>query len=50
MALLEAKRRFQVIEDGKPTVSDGLLAQMVGQALTSVLDLSGSRDTVSPNR
>lgn len=35
MALLEAKRRFQVVEDGKPIVSDGLLAQMVGQALIS---------------
>ena len=50
VALLEAKRRFQVIEDGKPTVSDGLLAQMVGQALTLLVDDSESRRTVSPNR
>ena len=41
VALLEAKRRFQDIGDGKPTVSDDLLAQMVGQALTSCVDIGG---------
>lgn len=35
VALLEAKRRLLAIQDGKPTVSDGSLAQMVGQALLS---------------
>lgn len=48
VALLEAKRRFQVVEDGKPTVSDGVLAQMAGQALTLLLDESHRK--VSPNR
>ncbi|KAK4034278.1 hypothetical protein C8A01DRAFT_39245 [Parachaetomium inaequale] len=38
VALVEAKRSFQAIEEGRPTVSDGLLAQMVGQALLTRLD------------
>lgn len=37
VALVEAKRHFQVIEEGRPTVSDRLLAQMAGEALASVL-------------
>ena len=43
VALIEAKRRFQVIEDGRPTVSDGLLAQMVGQALTLLVSRGPER-------
>jgi hypothetical protein len=38
VALMEAKRCFQAIENGRPTVSDGLLAQMAGQALLSLVD------------
>lgn len=37
VALLEAKRRFQLIEDGKPSISDEPLAQMTGQALLALL-------------
>ncbi|KAL7946513.1 hypothetical protein V8C42DRAFT_320874 [Trichoderma barbatum] len=33
VALLEGKRAFQTIVDGKPKVSDELLAQLVGEAL-----------------
>ncbi|TFB03498.1 hypothetical protein CCMA1212_004377 [Trichoderma ghanense] len=33
VALLEAKRAFQPIQDGRPTVSDELLGQIVGEAL-----------------
>ncbi|KAH6853783.1 hypothetical protein B0I37DRAFT_409920 [Chaetomium sp. MPI-CAGE-AT-0009] len=46
VALMEAKRCFQVIEEGRPTVSDGLLAQMAGQALLVLLDKT--QKTVSP--
>ncbi|AEO70395.1 d7e97f78-b2a0-49c4-900a-46db6049e10d [Thermothielavioides terrestris] len=45
VAMLEAKRCFQAIDDGKPVVSDGLLAQMVGQAVVSLLD--EEQETVS---
>ncbi|KAH6650724.1 hypothetical protein F5144DRAFT_637880 [Chaetomium tenue] len=38
VALMEAKQRFQDFEDGKPVISDGLLAQMAGQALLVLLD------------
>ncbi|KAL6692145.1 hypothetical protein J3F84DRAFT_384339 [Trichoderma pleuroticola] len=33
VALLEGKRAFQTIVDGKPKISDELLAQLVGEAL-----------------
>ncbi|KAK4081660.1 uncharacterized protein Triagg1_2401 [Trichoderma aggressivum f. europaeum] len=33
VAILEAKRAFQTIQNGSPTISDELLAQMVGEAL-----------------
>ncbi|KAL7937882.1 hypothetical protein V8C35DRAFT_276308 [Trichoderma chlorosporum] len=33
VAIVEAKRTFQTIENGTPTISDELLAQMVGEAL-----------------
>ncbi|EAS32413.3 uncharacterized protein CIMG_03437 [Coccidioides immitis RS] len=33
VAILEAKRSFQAIADSRPTVSDELLAQIVGEAL-----------------
>ncbi|PGH00718.1 hypothetical protein AJ79_08138 [Helicocarpus griseus UAMH5409] len=35
VALVEAKRSFQDIRDGSPTVSDELLAQIVGEALAA---------------
>ncbi|EAQ93269.1 predicted protein [Chaetomium globosum CBS 148.51] len=38
VALMETKQRFQDLEDGKPVISDGLLAQMAGQALLVLLD------------
>ncbi|KAK3300396.1 uncharacterized protein B0H64DRAFT_428476 [Chaetomium fimeti] len=39
VALLEVKRYLQVFEEGKPPIiSDGLLAQMAGQALLVLLD------------
>lgn len=33
MALFESKRLFQHVKNGEPTVSDGLLSQVVGVAL-----------------
>ncbi|KAL6881287.1 hypothetical protein J3F83DRAFT_765501 [Trichoderma novae-zelandiae] len=33
VAIVEAKRTFQAIHNGRPTVSDGLLGQIVGEAL-----------------
>ncbi|KAL8382859.1 hypothetical protein RB595_006573 [Gaeumannomyces hyphopodioides] len=33
IALVEAKRRFETVQDGKATISDGLLGQAVGEAL-----------------
>ncbi|KAL7804651.1 hypothetical protein V8C44DRAFT_352788 [Trichoderma aethiopicum] len=33
VAIVEAKRTFQAIRDGRPTVSDELLGQIVGEAL-----------------
>jgi hypothetical protein len=38
VAMLEAKRTFQTIVDGAPTVSDRVLAQMVGEALALQFD------------
>jgi hypothetical protein len=38
VALMEAKRRFQNVGDGKPVVWDEVLAQMTGQALLALLD------------
>ncbi|KAK2803531.1 hypothetical protein FQN50_006966 [Emmonsiellopsis sp. PD_5] len=35
VALLEAKRSFQVIDEGHPTVSDEFLGQVVGEALAA---------------
>lgn len=43
VAILEGKRTFQNLDDGKPTVSDKVLAQMVGEALAL------KRDTAIPN-
>ncbi|KFY98360.1 hypothetical protein V500_01725 [Pseudogymnoascus sp. VKM F-4518 (FW-2643)] len=37
VALLEAKRRFQCIENGKPVISDNCLAQMTCEALVARL-------------
>ncbi|KAM0259658.1 hypothetical protein ACHAQJ_003237 [Trichoderma viride] len=48
VALLEAKRTFQQINDGKPVVSDDLLGQVAGEALAlrSSGNQSISRDNV----
>lgn len=45
--LLEGKGSFQAIENGKPSVPDNLLAQLVGQALA--LKRSEKHSSVSPN-
>lgn len=41
VAILEAKRTFQQIIDGKPMVSDDLLGQVTGEALA--LRISGKQ-------
>lgn len=40
VAILEAKRGFQEVDEGVSTISDELLAQVVGEALA--LRLSGT--------
>ncbi|UKZ80961.1 hypothetical protein TrVFT333_008726 [Trichoderma virens FT-333] len=50
VALLEGKRAFQTIVDGKPRISDELLAQLVGEALAlsqSETSLALSTDVMS---
>ncbi|PNY27614.1 Uncharacterized protein TCAP_02465 [Tolypocladium capitatum] len=46
VAQLEGKRTFNTIIDGRPVVTDGLLAQMVGEALA--LRRDKVRDVISP--
>ncbi|KAK0764285.1 hypothetical protein N5P37_003684 [Trichoderma harzianum] len=36
VALLEAERTFQTIRNGRPTISDGLLGQLAGEALGTI--------------
>ncbi|KXX74685.1 hypothetical protein MMYC01_209255 [Madurella mycetomatis] len=42
-ALLEAKKCFKAIEDGKPVITDGVLGQMTGEALALRLQLEQGR-------
>lgn len=46
VAILEAKRRFQWLEEGKPTISDECLAQMTCEALLARLVGSDPRESV----
>lgn len=39
VALLEAKKRFKVVRNGRPVITDDLLGQMVGEALGLRLSL-----------
>ncbi|KAK3377677.1 hypothetical protein B0H63DRAFT_477693 [Podospora didyma] len=50
-ALLEAKKRFKLVREGRPVVTDYVLGQMVGEALTLRLSLAAAelghgKDTV----
>ncbi|POR37668.1 Uncharacterized protein TPAR_02134, partial [Tolypocladium paradoxum] len=47
VAQLEGKRTFNTIVNGRPVVTDGLLAQMVGEALA--LERDDNRDQILPN-
>lgn len=40
IALLEAKRRFKMIRNGRPVITDDVLGQMVGEALALRLSLA----------
>ncbi|CAI7665715.1 unnamed protein product [Penicillium palitans] len=46
VAILEAKRRFQWLEEGKPTIADECLAQMTCEALLARLVGSDPRESV----
>lgn len=43
-AIIEAKKRFQQIDDGRPVVSDESFAQMVGEALAARLSPGTKQD------
>lgn len=43
MTIIEAKRKVDLIDDGRLSVSDTVLGQVVGQALATALE---SRDDV----
>ncbi|KAK5653271.1 hypothetical protein OQA88_9170 [Cercophora sp. LCS_1] len=42
LVLLEAKKRFKLVHEGRPVITDNVLGQMVGEALTLRLSLGAA--------